>query len=244
MIILDKVLTLNDVEKLNLSEQAIVILHNTLGQNPEIIEKLNDSVQLRVLGGYDSNIDARYNDEHYAQRTYYNPKDLANAMRQMQAIENLVNPNWNEIKKALFIYECLVKNVQYDYHLKYLEDNRNLNALNVGYARCAGFAMCYKEFMDRLGIANTFKNVPFVHSFNVLQIENNSYAIDTTWARNEYDTNGDYLKYFCFQPDNFITHGTIGTKTMYSYSVLQRNKIEALHNQLNMELSSDNNLDK
>lgn len=208
MVIKNKIITKQDLIRLNAEPDSCVVLNNTLGQNPDIVEQIPSKVKLQVFGAYNPKITSRFIEPKYQERTFYSAPVLASAIRQMEEIEKEIKPNWTQFEKALFVFDKLVKNVEYDYDQKYKNHNRNLEALVNGFSRCAGFAVCYKEMMDRLGIENEFKNIANLHSFNVLNIDDKKFIVDVTWARNNYDDKKEYLHNFgCFKDEDlFITH--------------------------------------
>ena len=218
MIIKNKILTNEDVIKLNLEPNSSVKLLNTIGQNPDVIEKISPNVKIQVLGPYDPQTNIRFAEDKYASRTFYSPKTLSLAIKKMEEIESGISPDFSEMEKALFVFDKLVKMVGYDYDQKYEGHNRNLESLTNNFSRCAGFSVCYKEMIDRLNIKNEFKNVPNIHSFNVLYIDNKKFVVDTTWARTNYDDNEKYLRNFgCLNDvDMFLTHEVPGEHVKYN----------------------------
>lgn len=226
MIIKNKVLTKRDVIMLNTQENSCVILNNTIGQDPGIIALISPNVHIQVLGGYNPKITPRFAEEKYAERTIYSPKVLAAAIRQMEKIESEINPDFTEMEKAFFVFQKLVETTQYDSQQIYKNHNRNLECLTHGFARCAGFSMCYKELLDRMHIKNEFKNVANIHSFNVLTINNKTFIADATWGRNAYDQKDDYTQYFgrLNVEENFFTHRVIDEPKPY-YDMLTKEQV-------------------
>ena len=189
MIIMNKVLTMADVKALNNEPNSTVILKNTIGQDANIIEKISKNVTISVICGYDAERYKKYKEQKYVDRTHYSPIELAQIIRAFEKIEQQINPNWTDIEKALFVYITMIKNISYDYKNENSQKNSNLCAMLHHTAKCAGFATCYKEAMDRLGIENDFKNIPKRHSYNAVYLGNNWRVIDVTWGRNRYDEN-------------------------------------------------------
>ena len=194
MIIRNKVLTLEDVRMLNSEPKSMVILKNTVGQNANIIEQISNNVTISVIGGYDAKRYDKYKEPKYVNRTLYSPKQLAKIIRTFEKIEKHINPNWTDIEKALYVYLSMIKSINYDYKNKNSQTNSNLCVMLHRAAKCAGFATCYKEAMDRLGIENEFKNVPNIHSYNAVLLGGRWRVIDVTWGRNAFDENTDNSK--------------------------------------------------
>ena len=234
MIIKNKVLTKRDVIMLNTQENSCVILNNTIGQAPDIIALISPNVHIQVLGGYNPKIIPRFAEEKYAERTIYSPKVLAAAIKKLEKIESEMSDNFGEIEKAFFGFKKLIETIQYDDEQLFLNHNRNLECLTTGFARCAGFSMCYKEFLDRQHIKNEFKNVPNMHSYNVLTINNKSFVVDVTWGRNDYDDNKNYYNRFGRLDirANFLTHLVAGEE-IPDYDYLTKQEIKQIASKVN-----------
>ena len=226
MIIKNKVLTKRDVIMLNTQENSCVILDNTIGQDPYIIDQISPDVKIQVLGGYNPKITPRFAEEKYAERTIYSPHILAEAIKQMEKIESEITDDYTEMEKAFFIFKRLVETTRYDDTQEFENHNRNLESLIHGFARCAGFAMCYKELLDRQHIQNEFKNVAGIHSYNVVKIKNKQFIVDVTWGRNAYNEHNDYTRYFgrLHIKNNFFTHRVIGEE-IPNYSMLAKEQV-------------------
>ena len=218
MFIIDEVIKEEYLPRIKRDSSNIIVLKNTVGQDPDIIERIPENTKICVVGGYDWKQDGKYLQQKYKERTIYSPKTLALAIRRMQSVEKQINPNWTQIEKALFVFDKLVKNIEYDYREESKDELRNLTSLTTKKSRCAGFAICYKEMMDRLQIPCDFRNISGVHSFNVLKINNKNIVVDLTWARNNFDAHKpDYLKYFgSFNPRGDIAHIMPFDKTKYA----------------------------
>ena len=214
MIIKNQIITPQLINSIK-DSRAIILLDNTKGQNPKIIKNIPQNIDIRVLGGYNFCDDAKFLKPKYAERTDYSPKILAKAIAKMQEIENNIDPNWSDFTKALFVFETLVKSIDYDYDNKCKEEVRNLTCLTTGFSRCAGFAICFKEMMDRLNIKNEFRNIEGTHSCNILFYKSKPFVVDLTFARNTLDDNSDnYHRFFgAFDPNEFfVTHIPVNDK--------------------------------
>ena len=231
MIIKNQIITPQLIQSIK-DSRAIIFLDNTKGQDPEVIKHLPPNIDIRVLGGYNFNNDIKFLKPKYAERTDYSPKILAKAITKMQEIEKEIDPNWSDFTKALFVFETLVKNIDYDYDNKCKEEVRNLTSLTTGFSRCAGFAICFKEMMDRLDIKNEFRNITGVHSCNILFIKSKPFVVDLTFARDTLNRkNGDYRRFFgAFDPHEFlITHIPVNDK----YTDYHVFKIQTIKDSLN-----------
>lgn len=194
MIIRNKVLTMEDVKALNSSPNSLVILKNTVGQDANVIAQLSKDVTISVIGGYDAKRYDKYKEMKYVNRTLYSPRQLSQIIKTFEQIEKQLDPNWTDVEKALYVYLTMIKNISYDYKNINSQTNSNLCVMLKRTAKCAGYATCYKEAMDRLGIENEFKNVPNIHSYNAVRLNNRWRLIDVTWGHNVYDDTKDSEK--------------------------------------------------
>lgn len=212
MIIKERIITLEDIEKLNNEENSEIILKNTKGQNAEIFEMLNSNVKVKIISGYDANINSKFNDEKYVKRTLYDAKTVAAVIRKFEDFEKNIDTNWTDLEKSLYMFIKLVNLINYDYNNESKMEPRNLSAMLTKLSRCAGYSICFKEAMDRLGIENEFRNVSNIHSFNAIKINGEWRLIDLTWAKNMRNNtlnSKSYLKHFGMFPlhkTNPITH--------------------------------------
>ncbi len=210
MEIRDKILTIEDVELLNAEPNSIVILKNTIGQTSEIIEKLGDNVRIQVIGGYDSANKKKYAERRIEARTYYTPKQLSLILSKFEEYEAMIDPSWSNLEKAVFVYKQLAQNIVYN------DDNeiecRNLNAV-MGKGVCAGYAITFKEMMDRLGIEAEVINQPRVHTWNAIKIDGMWYPIDLTWDADNIQKKGEKnLLWFGLNPNfnKYKSHEAMG----------------------------------
>lgn len=236
MLLNNEIITLQNINLIKDTAAPVIMMNNTKGQDPEIIRKIPQKIDLKVLGGYNFCDDVKYLKPKYVERTYYSPEILAQAIERMQEIEEKIDPNWSDFLKALFVFEKLVKTIEYDYDNKSVEEDRNLTSFVTGVARCAGFAMCFKEMMDRLGIKNQFRNVPNTHSYNVLFFKGQPFVVDLTWARNALDDHEkDYYKYFgAFDARKHVT-SHIHPKDKTNYKVFGPKIIKKCLEQIELE---------
>ena len=197
MLLNNEIITLENIKLIKDSAAPVIMMNNTKGQDPEIIKRIPKNIDVKVLGGYNFCEDVKYLKPKYVERTYYSPQILAEAITVMQEIEEEIDPNWSDFLKALFVFEKLVETIDYDYDNKSEHEDRNLTSFVTGLARCAGFSICFKEMMDRLGIKCEFRNVPNTHSYNVLFYKGQPFVVDVTWAKNALDEREkDYYRYF------------------------------------------------
>lgn len=153
------------------------------------LSQIDDEEQVVIKGGLDKE---KYNRERYERRVTYSGRDIKNIITKMREIEANIPDEWNDWQKAKYIYETIGKNVSYDY--KYFEAGRhqqdsNLTTILSGKAVCAGYALLFKEMMDRQNIECEYirgealgnNNNPEKHAWNNITIDGKTIALDVTW---------------------------------------------------------------
>lgn len=198
-------LTLDDVSKLNgLNRKVVLIFENTRGQNSEVISGLNPSkINISVMGGLNYLKKKKYNDEDYVTRTFYTPKNLGNIIKYFESIERKINYSWTESQKCMFVYKTLAEAMHYTLKtepevVNNTDISRTLNGVLYNRAVCSGFALIFKEAMDRLGIECHYQNKPHHHSWNVVKLDGEYHALDLTWDACG-KVNGCGFIYYCRQ---------------------------------------------
>ncbi len=199
-------LTLDDVSKLNrINRQIVLIFENTKGQNSGVIGSLDpQKIKISVMGGLDYLHKNKYNDYEYVERTFYTPKNLSSIIRTFESIERKIPYSWTEAQKCMYVYKCLVERMHYlrDSEGEYengVDVARTLNGLLARRAVCSGFAMIFKEAMDRLGIECYYQNKAHHHSWNAVRLDGEMYLLDLTWDVCKKTNQQCNFYYFCRQ---------------------------------------------
>lgn len=187
MQIVDKVLTMEDVQVLNASKNASVVLKNTVGQSVDVIKHLAPNVSIQIIGGYDSEKKPKYNELRIQRRTFYTPSEVCDIISSFEKYEEGIDNSWTDLEKATYLYKKFAETIVYE------EDNgkrsRNLNTV-LGKGVCAGYASVFKEAMDRQGIECDIINEPRVHSWNAIKFDDKWYSLDLTWDANNIQNKG------------------------------------------------------
>lgn len=208
-------LTDDDIKRINsFKNRTTLILENTVGLSSELISKIaTDRVVFSIKGGLDYENKNKYRDKKYIDRTYVSPDGLKKIIKYFEYNESLIDPNWNEFEKAMFLYNALVVDMEYaekyDNILSPGTTERSLNGILYGKLVCAGFALVYKEMLDRIGITNYYQNQKDVHAFNVIEIDGKKYGVDVTWDNNDKKNNNGRCGFgrFGHDPDFYTRHG-------------------------------------
>lgn len=208
-------LTEEDIYRINsLKNRTTLILDNTVGLSSDLISKIeSDRVVLSIKGGLDYDTKEKYKAQKYVDRTFVSPNGLKNIIKYFEYNENLIDPNWNEFEKAMFLYNALVVDMEYAENYEKIQSagttERSLNGVLYGKLVCAGFAQVYKEMLDRIGIKNYYQNQKDVHAFNVIEIDGKKYGVDVTWDSNDKKNNNGKCGFgrFGHDPEFYSRHG-------------------------------------
>ena len=172
-----------DIDQINkINNTTCLILKNTCGLSSELIAKVkNDKVYFSVKGGLDYEKINKYNRDYYKKRTYITPYALVEILKYFEKIESQIRPEWTDAQKAMFVYGVLAEDMDSEETITDGILERSLNGLLFGKLVCSGYALVYKEMMDRISINCFYHNVIRVHSYNVLELDGKFYGVDVTW---------------------------------------------------------------
>lgn len=106
---------------------------------------------------------------------------------ELDKIEAMVNKNWSDAEKVLFVHDYLISNVSYDYE-SYLANSVTDSQFSVygalidKNAVCEGYAKTFMVLMNRLGIeCKLVTSDAMRHMWNVVKVDGNWYHVDLTW---------------------------------------------------------------
>lgn len=204
--------------------RTTLVIENTVGLSSELISKIaSDRVVFSVKGGLDYDTKDKYNTEKYIDRTFVSPSGLNKIIKYFEYNEGMIDPNWNEFEKAMFLYNALVVDMEYAEDYENIQSSgtteRSLNGILYGKLVCAGFAQVYKEMLDRIGIKNYYQNQKDVHAFNIIEIDGKKYGLDITWDNNAKDNNNGKCGFgrFGHDPEFYNRHGHQLYKEEYDF---------------------------
>ena len=208
-------LTEEDINRINsFKNRTTIILDNTVGLSSELVSKIeSDRVVFSIKGGLDYDTKEKYKAQKYVDRTFVSPSGLKNIIKYFEYTESLIDSNWNDFEKAMFLYNALVVDMEYAEDYEKIQSagttERSLNGILYGKLVCAGFAQVYKEMLDRVGIKNYYQNQKDVHAFNVIEVDGKKYGVDVTWDNNDKkNNNGRYgFGRFGHDPEFYTRHG-------------------------------------
>ena len=200
-------ITIDDIEKISkLPKNTVLLLRNTRGQSSKIIKLIPDYITISVIGGLDYINKRKYKDEEYIKRTLFKSDELSLIIEFFEKIEQGIRHGWTPMQKCMYVYESIVN------YFEFAEDTfvgfvngfdvtRSLKGILYGRMVCAGFALLFKEMMDRIGIPCLYQNMTHRHSWNVVELDNKVYGLDITWDCTNKNEQGK-----C----DFLYFGTIG----------------------------------
>ena len=188
------------------NEELLIVIPNTKKQNPQMLEtiaKRFPNVKFSVIGGLDPTKN-KFNNTHYQKRTYYSPMELKNIVEIYRDIEKRINLDWTETQKAMFIYQQLCNRMQYsEIFINGRDYARGIGGLLYNKAVCSGFAMIYKEALDRIGIECHYQNMQSNHSWNIAKLDGKYRALELTWDTYTKDKNGCGFRFFNREGSDF-----------------------------------------
>ena len=195
-----KPLTLEYINQINLkakNEDIILVFDNTKGLSKQIINKLDNKVTISITGGLNPKKE-KFNNSHYQKRTYYSPKELSLIIDKFEKIEKHINPLWNDLEKSMYIYKSLCESFTYSKNIFNNRDAaRNLLGMITNQSVCSGFALIYKEAMDRINIPCIYQNRETHHSWNFILIDGKYRSVELTWDTSNKNNNKCGFNYFC-----------------------------------------------
>lgn len=235
------------------SNRLLIEYPNTASLTTDFIGNItNPKVGYRIVGGFDqskidywteknkSNPKIRKGRLNVAGLTYYEDSNIYNRetmleiLKEIESIEKGIMPGWSDIKKALYVYDRLREKVIYhpDYEKQESFDIRTLRGLVSKKTVCAGYAIIFKEFMDRLGIECQYvegscsktdkQRDRTTHAWNIIKIHGQYFPIDLTWDAGTYrQGKTDSFAWFS-QVDKFRErHYPHSTESLQDYSKLR-----------------------
>ena len=232
-------LTENDIRIMNsLRNRTVYILENTVGLSSDLISKIDsDRVVFSIKGGLDYDTKKKYKAQKYVDRTYVSPEGLKNIIKYFEYNERLIDPSWGDIEKTMFLYNALVVDMEYDEKYETILGDgiteRSLNGILYGRLVCAGFALVFKEMMDRIGIKCYYQNQKDVHAFNVIEIDGKRYGIDVTWENTGKKINNGKCSFSKFGQDpefyNTDGHKLFGLEDAFDFESFEDSEFKKVY---------------
>jgi len=192
----------NDIQKLcerYPQNEIVIVMKNTKNQSAEElmqIARVYPNITFSVTGGLDPS-KSKYNSQYYQHRTYYTPLELSKIISIYRDIEKNIDLSWTETQKAMYIYKELCNHMEYSENIVSGKDcARGIGALLHGKAVCAGFAMIYKEALERIGIECHYQYKYHYHAWNVAKLDGAYRGLELTWDTYSKGKDGCDFRYF------------------------------------------------
>ena len=236
----------------NFKNKVILDVSSTKCLNMNMFSKLNNpNLMIRVRGGYDKERAEYWSRKnglqpevrkgrkgirglsYYEDANIYSVSELVKIDDEIKKIEAGIMPEWSQIKKALYVYDRLREEVIYHpkYETQQSYEIRTLRGLISKKTVCAGYALIFKEIMDRLGIECDYvegcttkvdsKKDVTNHAWNLIKINGRHYPIDLTWDACRYrQGETDSFGYFSNLQKFRETHFPCSIEKVKDYSIL------------------------
>jgi len=236
-------------------KKFLVEVQNTKGISASQLRQLaylKDFVKLRIAGGYDEEkVNHKKNvtykrkkngvqetGEYYTTAVIYDISEAITILETIEDIEKRIQKNWSDLEKVVYIYNKLKTSIMYDskYEEKLSKEIRSLRGLITKETVCAGFALIFKEFMDRQGITCEYvegRSGRGGHAWNIVTIGGKKYGIDLTWdntaflagKKNTFDYFGKGIQDFAKShiPDSWEkTQNYLKTLTTFDDNIIKK----------------------
>lgn len=187
------------LKDLILQDEVLLVLDNTKGLFKERIQQLNPNVTISITGGLNPQ-KQKFNTMYYQKRTYYTPAELSAIIGNFEIMERQINPLWDDLEKAMFIYTKLCEYLNYSecsYNGK--DASRNLLGMITRKSVCSGISLICKEAMERNNIKCLYQNRQSKHSWNIIHVNGQVHGLELTWDVYQKIYNECKYYYFCRQ---------------------------------------------
>ena len=188
----------NDPEKIKKSSYLLT-LPNTKGLSSSVVAcmakqiKNQNTINIRIIGGMDDSLHPKFQDPELILLNMYKPVELSGILSRFEKIEEDVNPKDPPIVRAAQIYDTLARSVTYPEQPQDYDACRSLKGLLKNNEMiCVGYALLFKEMMDRQGIECEYIHGK-KHAWNNLKIDGRWYPMDLTWGAEEIQKNPNHV---------------------------------------------------
>ena len=177
------------------NNKYLIEVENTKNISSHMLRQLPHNVIIRIAGGYDEQKvkNGYFKGNGYYDSVIYTRNETIKIVEEIEKIEAGINKSWSDIQKVVYIYDRLKREIMYAPKYKQLssKDVRSLRGLITKQTVCAGYAIIFKELMDRQGISceyvEGFANFYYSgHSWNIITINGKKYPVDLTWDNTRF----------------------------------------------------------
>ncbi len=186
----------NEICNQHPNSKILVEVQNTKGITSSMIRQLSPNTAVRIAGGYsdDRCKNGIFSGNDYENAVIYTRNETIKILEMMERIEAGIDKNWSDIQVLIYVYDRLKRDIMYDskFKQKYSSEIRSLRGLLTKQTVCAGYAIIFKEFMDRNNIECEYAegyisaNRTGGHAWNIVVIDGKKYPIDLTWDNTKF----------------------------------------------------------
>ena len=161
-----------DVRNYMVSPSEIAeIYRQVLNDNPDLFY-VNGGLTWNYSGAYVNYVVPGYD-------STYTDADVSAYQKTVQRITGMMEADWSDMEKLLFLHDYLVTHCEYD--LSY-ERYSAYDALVVGSSVCQGYAEAFHALCARSGIASSLISSRTInHAWNLVMVGGENFYIDCTW---------------------------------------------------------------
>ena len=185
-------ITIKQIDDINNSNNKICIeILNTKCLNSSLLNRINnDNCYFKIYGGlHDIEFLPRYES-----RITYSLKEIKKIIRIIEKIEEDMPED--KMNKVLYIYDYIRRNIKYFPNARKDNNIRSLKILITKHAVCSGYALLFKELLDRQNIKCEYIKY-YNHIWNRFCLRRKYYNVDLTWDACVYQKcNSSNLHYF------------------------------------------------
>lgn len=184
-----------------------------------IKNKYNLDIKISILEPYIPNEnDHEITKERYFYNTLYDIEELSKIINELEKIESLIDPQWNQFDIVIYLIETIVRNIMYDPEYILMKNkgiqipkvigeqdeadyfDRSLRGILTKKAVCGGYALIFNELAKRNGIDCKYVSGSAYtidgkyqggHAWNIIKINGVKYPLDITWKNKKYRS-GDF----------------------------------------------------
>lgn len=200
----------------NIKGNVLIKIKNTKGLTSKMLSYLKSNIDIRVEGGYNNKRidlfkDVIYEDNETGRYFYdsviYTRNELIDILKEIEKLESNIDKDFSDLDKVVYFYQKLKSDIMYaPNHLSEpSSETRSLRGLVTKQTVCAGYALIFKELMDRNNIKCDYvegkvlksNNEYNIHAWNILELNGKKYGIDLTYENAKYRT-GKFNTFYHF----------------------------------------------
>ena len=101
--------------------------------------------------------------------------------KKVNEIVSLIDPNWSDVEKIVFIHDYIITHCKYDYYL----DDIHMDAYSClvnGQAVCQGYALAFNLICSKVGVESEYvSSNTLAHAWNMVTVDGKHYFVDLTY---------------------------------------------------------------